>query len=147
MSYFENIEQIKACFCFEHPKTAFEEININRWAKVPKGVERGKWKDSYFDIFINSNKEHLNYLTKEFCEKYKQGQYVELDDETAAKILEIENATEKLDQIVEQFNAKLKEAENLASKYKLEFDISPAYGMGGYFDGEKGEWHPSSQSC
>ena len=34
-----------------------------------------------------------------------------------------------------------------ADKYNLDFYINPAYGMGGYYDGEEGEWNASSQSC
>ena len=38
-------------------------------------------------------------------------------------------------------------AEVFADKYNLDFRINPAYGMGGRYDGEEGEWNPSSQSC
>jgi len=61
---------------------------------------------------------------------------------------------------VAAFEAALEEAETFATENKLYFRISPAYGMGGTFDGElvgqapeyEGDedhtgWCPSSQSC
>ncbi len=38
-------------------------------------------------------------------------------------------------------------AERFADKHNLDFHFSPEYGMGGRYDGEAGEWNPSSQSC
>lgn len=68
------------------------------------------------------------------------------------------DAVKHLATLVAAFNKALAEAENFAIKHKLDFSISPSYGMGGYFDGEQvgeknewGEesdgWNPSSQSC
>jgi hypothetical protein len=64
---------------------------------------------------------------------------------------------EHLYKLVAEFERKLTEAERYADEFGLEFDISPAYGMGGTYYGtaedvgtrwerEKG-WMPSSQSC
>jgi hypothetical protein len=64
----------------------------------------------------------------------------------------------QLSELVRKFNAALAEAEAFAIEHKLGFSLSPAYGMGGYFDGEQvgqmggyGEesdgWNPSSQGC
>lgn len=140
------IQEVKDKYCFMHPKTLFNYFNTSRCAQAPKGIERGEWKDSYYDIYIDELKSTLNYSLKSYMINVSQP-FVELDDESALKIVEQLQVEAELNAIVSEFNAKLAEAENLASKYKLEFDISPAYGMGGYFDGEKGEWHPSSQSC
>lgn len=62
----------------------------------------------------------------------------------------------ELDTLVKEFNKKLKEAEAFAKKYKLNFSIHPAYGMGGSFygdpaqfseDGAEPGWFPSSEGC
>ncbi|MDD5149989.1 MAG: hypothetical protein PHC28_05835 [Flavobacterium sp.] len=58
--------------------------------------------------------------------------------------------------LIKEAEAKISEAEALAKEYKLSFSWSgPAYGMGGYYDGDwetsncEGEsgWNPSSSSC
>lgn len=46
----------------------------------------------------------------------------------------------------EAYNA-LTEAQRLADKHDLAFSFSPAFGMGGYYDGHEGEWNASSHSC
>lgn len=60
----------------------------------------------------------------------------------------------ELSDLVEKFNKALHKAEIFAMKHKLGFSIDPAYGMGGYFDGEQASredhsegWNPSSKSC
>lgn len=58
-----------------------------------------------------------------------------------------QEATKKLAEIVAEFNAALRAAESFACAHDLEFSISPAYGMGGWFDGVEGEWNSSSTSC
>lgn len=68
-------------------------------------------------------------------------------EKAAAAIADKVNQAEKL----------ISEAEKLADEHGLEFDFSPAYGMGGEYIGkgsprlasgwnEQG-WNPSSQSC
>jgi regulator of protease activity HflC (stomatin/prohibitin superfamily) len=80
----------------------------------------------------------------------------------ARKQLEAKNreeGAEKLAEAVANFEAALEEAKSIAREYDLSFNISPAYGMGGTYDGaaaknwdesdsydEKG-WYPSSQGC
>lgn len=49
--------------------------------------------------------------------------------------------------LVQAAYAALGEAESFATEHKLDFNFSPEYGMGGYYDGDEGEWNPSSQSC
>lgn len=44
-------------------------------------------------------------------------------------------------------NDAITEAEDYADKHNLGFNLCPAYGMGGYYDGEEGGWHPSSEGC
>lgn len=69
-----------------------------------------------------------------------------------------DNMTDKekqahLAKLVGEAAAKLSEAEKFALEHGLTFDWSPAYGMGGYFDGKEKHnyleqhWHPSSHSC
>lgn len=64
----------------------------------------------------------------------------------------------KLAALVQEVYDALRAAEDFAEEHKLGFSFSPAYGMGGYFDGEQvggtnewGDesdgWNPSSQSC
>lgn len=53
----------------------------------------------------------------------------------------------ELGELVKQAEIALVEAERFADKHGLDFSFSPAYGMGGYYDGEEGEWNPSSESC
>ena len=51
-----------------------------------------------------------------------------------------------------QAEALISECEDLADEHDVDFSFHPAYGMGGWYKGEKdgyGEegWNPSSQSC
>lgn len=56
-----------------------------------------------------------------------------------------EEAAQLISAKVDAAHALIREAEALATEYKLTFSSDIAYGMGGWF--ESGEWHPSSQSC
>lgn len=56
-------------------------------------------------------------------------------------------AKAELEEKVNAFHTALAEAEAIANKHNLSFNIYPAYGMGGTYDGEEGEWSPSSQGC
>jgi hypothetical protein len=62
-------------------------------------------------------------------------------------------ATKDIAKLVKLASDSLKEAEQIAKIWKLEFDFNPAYGMGGTFYGyEEGSddagWHASSeQNC
>ena len=74
-------------------------------------------------------------------------------------------AIQELAKMVEAAEQALKNCEDFADKYGLEFNFEPAYGMGGTYTGkgisEKAEpevstwdwgtgswgWYPSSQSC
>lgn len=53
----------------------------------------------------------------------------------------------RMDELDEAISKAIAEAEAHAYKHNLSFDIYPAYGMGGYYNGEEGEWHPSSEGC
>lgn len=57
------------------------------------------------------------------------------------------NPTKRMAELDKAISNAIAEAEAHANKYKLEFDIYPAYGMGGRYDGEGGIWYPSSESC
>ncbi len=58
-----------------------------------------------------------------------------------------DEARDTLSKLVDEFESKLAEAESLADKHNLTFNIYPTYGMGGQYNGEAGEWNPSSESC
>lgn len=80
---------------------------------------------------------------------------------------EIKSAYEKISNLVSESLLKLKEAENLADEFGLEFSFNPTYGMGGNYLGkgtikkeynyvrgnylettrEEGEWISSSSNC
>lgn len=58
-----------------------------------------------------------------------------------------EEAVVELAKLVRQVESSIRDAEAFAIEHKLDFSLRTAYGMGGYFDGDEGEWNPSSQSC
>lgn len=61
---------------------------------------------------------------------------------------EYEEYSKKISDAVERAYAALKEAEKLSLESGIEFNFSPAYGMGGYFDPESEDgWRSSSQDC
>lgn len=68
---------------------------------------------------------------------------------------EVREAQSQISKHVSAAYAELDKAKALADKYKLDFHFSPAYGMGGYYNGDPDErseysedgWRPSSQSC
>ncbi|EQA7786787.1 hypothetical protein ACX818_001381 [Acinetobacter baumannii] len=92
--------------------------------------------------WIDADKD--NFWRVQVLKKYHDDT-VELTDEQAQWILDQENAQEELNKTVDEFNRLLSKAEQLADEHNLDFDIDPAYGMGGNY--RNGEWHPSSQSC
>lgn len=53
----------------------------------------------------------------------------------------------ELVRLIEAAHAALAEAEAFANEHELTFAFTVAYGMGGYYDGEDGEWTSSSQNC
>lgn len=57
------------------------------------------------------------------------------------------NPTKRMAELDKAISNAIAEAEAHADKHNLEFDIYPAYGMGGRYDGEEGIWYPSSESC
>lgn len=63
-----------------------------------------------------------------------------------------QQASKELAALVEAFEKALSAAEAFADEHKLGFNIDPAYGMGGYYNGGEETycddgWNPSSQSC
>lgn len=58
-----------------------------------------------------------------------------------------EEQLKEMSRLKSEIDAAIYEAEKHANKYNLNFRINPACGMGGYYDGEEGEWNPSSRSC
>jgi sugar phosphate isomerase/epimerase len=70
--------------------------------------------------------------------------------------MEEQEATKELARLVEVLESALAEAEAFAAEHGLGFRFEPAYGMGGYFQGDPVEaaldecevgWYPSSHSC
>lgn len=57
------------------------------------------------------------------------------------------NPTKRMAELDKAISNAIAKAEAHADKHNLEFDIYPAYGMGGRYDGEEGKWYPSSESC
>ena len=57
------------------------------------------------------------------------------------------NPRKRMDELDTAIRKAIAEAEAHADKHNLSFDIYPAYGMGGHYDGEEGKWYPSSESC
>lgn len=56
--------------------------------------------------------------------------------------------TAKLAELVGNIDSAVLAAEKYAKKHNLHFHYSgPDYGMGGWFNGEEGEWSASSQNC
>lgn len=81
------------------------------------------------------------------------------EEENTAEVT-VQNVSAQIDAFVEEAYRALKKAEDLAIEHKTSFSFSPAYGMGGSFEGyveedetdEWGDakepgWCPSSQSC
>ena len=58
-----------------------------------------------------------------------------------------EEANKRLALLVENMQKAFNEAESFADQHGLEFHFSPAYGMGGWYDGKEGQWNASSESC
>lgn len=67
-----------------------------------------------------------------------------------------EEAVAKIAQLVSQAEGNISEAAELADEFSLDFNFSPAYGMGGNYYGEghpwingytEQGWNPSSMSC
>lgn len=61
---------------------------------------------------------------------------------------------EDLDKAVSEAYAALSRAEKIADELEIEFEFSPAYGMGGWYcpascvqDPDEVGWNPSSHSC
>lgn len=56
-------------------------------------------------------------------------------------------AQEYIDKLVEEAYGKISEAEEIAQKFDIHFSFDLAYGMGGSYDPEEGEWMSSSSQC
>lgn len=87
---------------------------------------------------------------KRWIENHGQEAYdnrLPLSEDLITKLVNDSIAEAELEEKVNAFNTALAEAEAIANKHNLTFNIYPAYGMGGTYDGEEGEWSPSSQSC
>lgn len=52
-----------------------------------------------------------------------------------------------INDLVSQAYKCISEAEELSKKFEIGFSFDIAYGMGGYFEPEEGEWQSSSSSC
>ena len=86
----------------------------------------------------------IRYFTSRDLDDKNQ---IELDDASAYTIAESFAAEEEMARLSNAIDAAISKATAFADKYNLNFHMDTAYGMGGYYDGEDGEWHPSSQSC
>jgi len=69
-----------------------------------------------------------------------------------------EEAAKAISEKVSEAYAAINAAESIADEYKLDFNFSVAYGMGGYYNGDPEDrdddddemndgWSPSSQGC
>lgn len=56
-------------------------------------------------------------------------------------------AREEINKLVSRAYDTINQAEALADKFGISFGLDVAYGMGGTYDPEEGEWMSSSQSC
>lgn len=54
-------------------------------------------------------------------------------------------ALAKIAELTDKAYEMVKEAERIADANEVGFSFDVAYGMGGYYDGEEGEWNPSSR--
>ena len=53
----------------------------------------------------------------------------------------------ELSRLVDVVDAALMAAELFADKHQLSFSFSPAYGMGGGYNGEENSWTSSTELC
>lgn len=59
-----------------------------------------------------------------------------------------QQAVAAIAEAVQKAQDALSQAEIISDQHNLGFHFDPGvYGMGGYYDGESGEWNASSQSC
>lgn len=56
-------------------------------------------------------------------------------------------AQEEINKLVARAYDAINQAEALADKFGISFSLDVAYGMGGTYDPEEGEWMSSSESC
>ena len=58
-----------------------------------------------------------------------------------------QEAIEQISKLVNEAFEAISQAEGIACEHNVGFSFDLTYGMGGYFDGETGDWNPSSLSC
>lgn len=139
-----DLEYVFENYAFMDPEIIHGQSS--RWSTFPKGVSFGQVFDEELrQIYLDAYKE--NPLRYSSLRKYIKGDGIKLDEASAKAVLEDLKAREELDLAVAEFNAALDKAESIANKHNLDFDISPAYGMGGTYSGKDREWQSSSNSC
>lgn len=145
----ESIEQIKALFAFPTLETRVSPKG-RKWSfdyRYPHGTPITKDMQAHYDEQITSLAD-FNSAIMSYEDIAKYGEvYKELTDEQAAQIALDRYNSEIMVQLSNKISQAIAEAESFADETGLDFDISPAYGMGGTYDGARQEWRPSSQSC
>ncbi|BAU40113.1 hypothetical protein [Ralstonia phage RSP15] len=58
-----------------------------------------------------------------------------------------QEASKKIAELTDKAYDALREATEIAQKFDISFDFSPAYGMGGSYEPEEGRWRSSTAIC
>lgn len=108
------------------------------------------------DLDDEMTKRILNYVNQYFMSLIRlksarpitdTGVSIAMSHEQADQFAKRKNGEAELEEKVSAFESALAEAERIADLHGLEFNIYPAYGMGGSYNGQTGDWSPSSESC
>lgn len=141
----EQIKEVKQNYVFPsfhsiaNPKYNWMDIDV-------EGIIRGQDiypKDEELIMAAFKADPLIHYTTRE----PDNSAQIELDDASAYVIAEQHEAGNIMSKLSDEIDSAIDKATSFADRYNLDFSLNPAYGMGGTYDGEDGEWHPSSQSC
>ncbi|ADG59978.1 hypothetical protein Acj9p078 [Acinetobacter phage Acj9] len=116
------------------------------WIGDEAGQELTPERIEHVNAKVQQNFKHFAINRDNFYNLYS-GAPVELSIEQAQYFADIHNANNEIQAALTQARELISNAESLANRHDLTFDFDIAYGMGGEYDGKKGEWYPSSQSC
>lgn len=61
--------------------------------------------------------------------------------------MERQEAVKQISELTQQAYELIRQAQVIANEAEVDFCFDVAYGMGGTYSGEDGEWYPSSQGC
>lgn len=139
------IEQVKAEIVIPSVETLNGPVSSWRqsvsWIGDTSNQELTDERIAKIDAYVAENWKDVVAMRK----YYEGSTPTELTDEQAQFFVDRDIAQDNLNKKVNEFTKALSEAESIADKFDLEFDLDTAYGMGGSY--RNGEWHPSSQSC